>query len=87
MAQTVFNPTLTYNSNPKQSNVIISDWPFQTEEETDQLNLKNMFIKEITCQTLQAIKLRKQKREHEEKMRQPKRVQRKTEVVTEHSEN
>jgi hypothetical protein len=42
-----------------------------------------MFIKEITCQTLQAIKLRKEKREHEEKMRQPKKVQRKREVVTE----
>lgn len=58
----------------------------QTESEIDLINKNNMFIKEITCQTLEDIKKRKEQREYEEKMRQPKRVHRKKEVKTEYTE-
>lgn len=46
-----------------------------------------MLIKEISCQTLQEIKKRKEQREYEEKMRQPKKVHRKREIQTEYIED
>jgi hypothetical protein len=85
MPQAVFNPCCGYDpSLPK--NVIVTDWPWQSEAEIDQINTTNLFIKEITCQTLEDIKKRKEQREFEEKMRQPKRVHRKKEMQIEYSE-
>lgn len=53
MSQSVFNPCCEYNPEP---NVIITDWPQMSESEIDASNKANLFIKEITCQTLQAIR-------------------------------
>lgn len=49
MPQTVFNPVCKYDPDNQEPNVKISEWPEQSEVEVDRLNLKNLFIKEITC--------------------------------------
>jgi hypothetical protein len=51
-----------------------------SDSQIDELNIGNIFIKEITLKTREAIRLKKEMREREEKMKQPKRVMRKKEI-------
>jgi hypothetical protein len=83
--QSVFNPFCQRGAEYKASvsRVLVTEWPDQTEAQTEQLNAKNMTIKEITPKTRLALRLKRIQREEEErlaKLRQPKRVQRRKEI-------
>ena len=62
--------------------MVVTDWPYLTDSEIDEVNSTNIFIKEITLKTREAIRLKKEQREREERLKQPKRVIRTKEIQT-----
>lgn len=60
--------------------MVVTDWPYLTDNEIDEVNSTNIFIKEITLKTREAIRLKKEQREREERLKQPKRVIRTKEI-------
>ena len=51
-----------------------------SDTQIDEINATNILIKEITLKTREALRIKKELREREEKMKQPKRVIRKKET-------
>ena len=82
LPQAVFNP---FSPNKKKP-MLMEEWPQYTDPEIEQINSKNLIIKEITCKTREAIRLKKERKEHEERMKQPKKVQRRIEEEIEYED-